>query len=323
MNDNFPDMFEKIAGFIAENDDFLVTAHFSPDGDAVGSVLAMGEMLGKLGKKRLIAIEGGLPEKYDFIDGKAAVVDPQAISNPGLCENAVILDAGSIKRIGTASKLVADGAGIVNIDHHISNDRFGNLAYVDSEASSTCEILYQLARYMEIPVDKDLASYLYVGIMTDTGRFRFANSTPRAFSICAELVACGAEPAELTDAVYYDLPRDYITALAKSLSSLGFHGDGRIALMEYLEAKEIEDAEGFIDFALGIREVKAAAFIRLIPDGRFKVSLRARDSLDVGAIAQSYGGGGHKKAAGFRYRGELETLKSGLVSTIISRLEEK
>jgi phosphoesterase RecJ-like protein len=125
---------------------------------------------------------------------------------------------------------------------------------------------------------------------------------------------------ELTEAVYFDLPRSYIEALGKSLYSLQFLGDGRLALMEYLDRDEIEDAEGFIDFAIGVKGVKSAVFIRSMEDGRFKVSLRARDSLDVREIAESYGGGGHTKAAGFRFRGSLDQLKFDLIRKILERL---
>ncbi len=322
MNDAHLSTFERAAKFIDDGDDFLVTTHFAPDGDAVGAALGMGVILTKMGKRFILAIDGGVSQKYDFLGEKESILDSSRVTIPGIFTNIIILDAGSYKRIGAVSEMVEPGAAILNIDHHISNDGFGDVACIDVEASSTCEILYNFARYLKLPVEKELASYLYIGVMTDTGRFRFANSTPRAFRICAELVECGADPAELTEAVYFDLPKDFIIALAKSLDTLEFHSEGRVAMMEYLEEKEIEDAEGFIDFALGIRKVLAAAFIRKMSDGRFKVSLRARDTLDVQDIAQSYGGGGHRKAAGFRYRGPLEKLKTDLLKTIIDRLNQ-
>jgi phosphoesterase RecJ-like protein len=175
---------------------------------------------------------------------------------------------------------------------------------------------------MKLKIPSEMASYLYLGIMTDTGRFRFSNTSTSALKTCAELIDLGANPRELAEAIYFDLPRSYIEALGKSLNSLQFFGENKLVLMEYLEKDEIEDSEGFIDFAIGIKGVKAAIFIRsMAEEGRYKISLRARDSLDVREIAESYGGGGHNKAAGFRFRGSLEQLKSGLVQKILERLE--
>jgi phosphoesterase RecJ-like protein len=320
---NYPSEFLKIAEFIKQNDDFLVTTHFNPDGDAIGCCLGFGELLKTQEKKFCVSIEGGLPEKYDFLRNKISLIDPLAIETKRKYENLVVLDAGSLKRIGRSADLVVENASILNIDHHLSNGGFGNVCYVDVTASSVSEIIYRLACYLEIAINPDMASYLYIGIMTDTGRFRFSNTTPSALRTCAELIEAGADAPMLTEALYFDLPRSYIEALGKSLSNLNFIAHGQLAMMEYLEPEEIEDAEGLIDFAVSIKGVKVAVFIRSMPDGRFKVSLRAREEFDVRRIAEAYGGGGHTKAAGFRYRGSLDNLKFDLIKDILSRFEEK
>lgn len=324
MKQIYPDEFKNIAKFIRERDDFLIATHFSPDGDAVGCCLGFGEILKALEKKYTLAIEGGAPEKYDFLPGVDGIFDPSAVESSRTFSNLVTLDVGSYKRIGAVSEMVAKKPDILNIDHHPSNSGFGDTAFIDSEASSVCEILFYLACFLEIPINRDLAAYLYMGIMTDTGRFRFGNTTPKALRTCAELVEFGADPTAITEKIYFDLPRSYIEALGKSLYSLQFFADNQLAVMEYHDVVQIEDAEGFIDYAIGIRGVEAAVFIRLIPDeGKFKVSLRGKGSLDVRGIAESFGGGGHTKAAGFRYRGSLKDLKENLLNTIISRLEVK
>jgi len=313
--------FKIAADFISSNDVFLVTTHQAPDGDAIGCSLGFAEMLKVLRKEFCISIEGGLPEKYDFLPDNIEIIDPLQGDIGRKFTHLAVLDAGSYNRIGQSIKLADDNPIILNIDHHPSNDGFGEVSYVDCEASSVSEIIFHLAEYMKIPVGKDMASYLYMGIMTDTGRFRFSNTTSKTFRTCAELLECGADPAYITEHIYFDLPRSYIEALGKSLYNLEYYGNGLFALMEYLEDKEIEDAEGLIDYALGVRGVRAAAFIRLLKDGRFKVSLRARDSLDVSKIAETYDGGGHTKAAGFRFRGSLSELKTNLTETILARLE--
>jgi phosphoesterase RecJ-like protein len=314
------EIFPKIADFLVDCDDYLITTHFSPDGDAIGSCLGMGELLKSLGKKYIIVLEGGLPEKYDFIGNKVTVFDSSAVEFDRRYSKIIILDAGDYKRIGKTANLIVENPRILNIDHHLSNNGFGEVSYIEGDASSVSEILFNLARFMKVHISAEMASYLYIGVMTDTGRFRFSNTSASALKTCAELVALGAKPMELTEAVYFDLPRSYIEALGKSLYSLQFLGDGRLALMEYLDRDEIEDAEGFIDFAIGVKGVKSAVFIRSMEDGRFKVSLRARDSLDVREIAESYGGGGHTKAAGFRFRGSLDQLKFDLIRKILERL---
>ena len=321
MNEEYPAVFKEIANFIEEYDDFLVTAHFSPDGDAVGSCLGFASILNASGKKATVALEGGMPDRYAFLTNPGHIIDPKDVERERKYKNVVVLDIGSYNRIGHVTRIVADEPNILNIDHHPSNDGLGKVSYLDGTASSVCEIIYYLAKYLKIDIDPNIATYLYTGIMTDTGRFRFSNTTPTAFCACGELVKCGADPATITESVYFDLPRENIVALGKALNSLTFHGDGRLAVMEYLESPEIVDAEGFIDFALGIKSAQAAVFIRVLSDDRYKVSLRARDALDVKAIAEKYDGGGHSKAAGFRYRGDLEALKKELVTVMLAGLD--
>jgi phosphoesterase RecJ-like protein len=216
---------------------------------------------------------------------------------------------------------VAENPSIINIDHHISNDGFGGVSYVEVNASSVCEILYRFVHYMDIPSNREIAFALYTGIMTDTGRFRFTNTTADVLNIAADMISCGADPAVIAENVYYNLDRNTIEALGKTLTSIEFYADDRLVVMEYHNPDELIDTEGFIDIAVGIKGVRAVVYIRLIPeDGRYKVSLRGRNGFDVRELAESYGGGGHQSAAGFRYRGSLIELKEKLISQIIAML---
>ena len=316
------DRWETVIDFIKAHDDYLVTSHYAPDGDAVGSVLAMGRILELLGKRSTLAIEGGVPEKYHFLPGSSNILNPLYVDIGNRFSTAVALDVGSYNRIGKVSELLTDSPKILNIDHHATNDGFGEVSIVDSEASSVSEILFRMVNYAGIPLDPVLSTTLYTGIMTDTGRFRFSNTTSEVFQICAELITAGADPERITEQVYYNLPRVYMEALCKSLGSLRFYRRGSIAVMEYLEPEEIEDTEGFIDFATSVKDVEAAVFIRAMKDGRFKVSLRSKNYLDVRRIAENYGGGGHTHAAGFRFRGGFDELKHGLLKILDERLSE-
>ena len=314
--------FRDISNFIGSENNFLVTAHYSPDGDAVASILGMCEILKVLGKTAAAAVEGGLPEKYDFLHSKISILDPLSVEVMEKFSRVIILDAGSYERIGKVKEYIQNPARIINIDHHLSNDGFGEINYIDAQSSSVSEILYRFAQFMKIEFTVELASYLYMGIMTDTGRFRFSNTSAHALFTAGELIKLGADPAWLSEGVFFDLPRSYVEILGKCLNSLEYFDDGKIAVMEYMERKEIEDAEGLIDIAVGTKGVKAAAFIRAMEDGRFKVSLRSRYEADVREIAEKFGGGGHQKAAGFRFRGGLDTLRFTIIKELSQRLKE-
>ena len=320
MSNKTPGSFKEIAEFIYSEDNFIITTHFSPDGDAIGSSLGLGEMLRIIGKKCRIAIEGGLPEKYDFLGCTLNVLDPSLVEIDKKHSNALILDAGTYNRIGRSNTMIEDTAKIANIDHHLSNDSFGFINYIDTTASSVAEILHGLAKFMKVDYSKNLANYLYMGLMTDTGRFRFSNTSPKALSAASELVERGADPSWLSEAIFYDLPTSYIKGLGKALSSLEYFEEGKIAVMEYLLQEQIEDSEGIVDIAIGTRGVAAAVFIRAMSEGKYKVSLRSRSHVDVREVAELFGGGGHRKASGFRFKGTLDDLKFRLIMEIGDRL---
>lgn len=320
MTEKYPKIFAEIDDYLKSKDDFLITAHYSPDGDAVGSCLGMAEMFRIMGKRFIVSLEGGLPEKYDFLDIDYRIYNPVNEESGRKFNNIIALDAGSFERIGQTKKYLDVEIDILNIDHHLSNDNFGHVNYIDADACSTSEILYNLAKYLKLNFNRKLALYLYMGIMTDTGRFRFSNTSSRALRASAELTDLGADPAYLADNIYYDAPKKYILTLGKCLNSIEYVHDGKIALMQYLEKDEIEDSEGLIDIAVGTRGVRAAAFIRSMEDGRFKVSLRARDTIDVRLIAEKFGGGGHQKASGFRFRGTLEELRKIVIEELSNRM---
>ncbi|MBC8278698.1 MAG: bifunctional oligoribonuclease/PAP phosphatase NrnA [FCB group bacterium] len=320
MSENTPGSFEEIAEFINSEDDFIITTHFSPDGDAIGSSLGMGELLRITGKKFRISIEGGLPEKYDFLGCTLNVLDPGSVEIEDKYSNALVLDAGTYDRIGRSKLMISDNAKIANIDHHLSNDSFGFVNYVDTTASSVAEILHGLAKHMKMDYSTEMANYLYLGLMTDTGRFRFSNTSPNALLTASELVTQGADPSWLSETIFYDLPKSYVKALGRALDSLEFFEDGKIALMQYMANEQIEDAEGIIDFAIGTRGVESAIFVRSIGDEKYKVSLRSRGRADVRQVAEIFGGGGHQKASGFRYKGDLEDLKFRLVMELAERM---
>ncbi|MFN3821964.1 MAG: DHH family phosphoesterase, partial [bacterium] len=215
-----------------------------------------------------------------------------------------------------AREMIDLEAEILNIDHHHTIEPFGSVNWIFPEASATCEILFYLFKGLNIPITTNEANALFTGILTDTGRFRFSNTSSEALRICAELVEYGVNPGWVTENIYYNFPAEQMKALGVALQHLEFYSGGKIALMEIPWAFATDDTEGFVEYATSIEGVMLGALITQMGPGEWKVSLRSRVSLDVSKVAKFFGGGGHKKAAGFKYKGELERLKEELVSVL-------
>jgi phosphoesterase RecJ-like protein len=299
-----------------------VATHFYPDGDAVGALLAFGGILDQLGRSYILAVDDACPVKYSFLPGFEKI---RNLKNDPLYKSFdrfVVLDAGALLRTGSAQKCIEPNARILNIDHHFTGDYYGDLNVVDTIASATSEILHDLTLSMGLKITPEMAQALYVGILTDTGRFRFANTTPHAFQVCANLVALGVDSGSITEQVFYNMPIEQVQALAKTLASIEMLDDGRICLAGLMQEDAVADTEGFVEHAASIKEVLLAGFYCEVEPDLFKVSLRSRCEVDVSAIATSYGGGGHRKAAGFRFRGKLELLKARLEVSLRRALAE-
>ncbi len=302
---------------IRDADEFLVTCHISPDGDAVGSVLAMVALLRALGKKATPVLPDPAPLRYRFIAGSDEIRVADELRDPPSFQAAVILDAGEFGRIGQVAPLITDGKRVINIDHHVSNDGFGNAAWIDAKAAATTEMLHRLYQEFRVTPEPDAAMALYVGIMTDTGRFRFSNTTAQTFATAAALVQQGANPALAAELVFYTTPKRTVNTLAKFLSRIELFDNGSISMSHINLAEKNIDTEGFVDHISAIHGVEVCALLRETHKDKFKLSLRSNsDDIDVSAIASTFGGGGHKKAAGCRMEGDLATVKKTILAAI-------
>lgn len=228
----------------------------------------------------------------------------------------MIVDAGGLERIGDVQSLIADDAVIFNVDHHLSNDRFGTVNFVDLESSATGELLFLLCREMGIAISPTLANNLYAGLLTDTGRFRHANTTSRVFRIAAELVDAGADVTPITNAMYFNIPAVDVLSVGAIYSTLELFEEGRISTMFARLEHLVEDPDSVVEIALSIRGVSTAALLMETTEGKIRVSLRSRHNVNVAAIAESFGGGGHAKAAGFRMKGTLESVRERLLPVL-------
>ncbi len=307
---------EQIRNFLLSNGDLLVVTHFSPDGDAIGSLLAFGGMLDQLGVGYILAIDDVIPEKYNFLPGYELIHNLSEEPINRVFNRIVILDAGALPRIGSAQSCIGKETKVLNIDHHYTGPYYGDINHVDVEACATAEILYDLCNQLGLEINQQIAYGLYVGILADTGRFRFSNTSSRALKICGKLVSKGVDPGWITENVYYNQPFESVQALSIALSTLELHHNGLVCLISLDSSYSTNDTEGFVEHAASIKGVALAAFIREMSEGLLKVSLRSRCRVNVAEVAGKFGGGGHIKAAGFRFVGR----KNDLVKKLLEEL---
>ncbi|HPT97185.1 MAG TPA: bifunctional oligoribonuclease/PAP phosphatase NrnA [Armatimonadota bacterium] len=278
----------------------LLACHVNPDGDTMGSALALGLALHSTGKEVTLVCADEVPLPYRFMPGSDSFL--RAVPEEAF-DVAVALDCDGERRLGSLAPAVRRAPCVIEIDHHTGTDRFGDIVAVDSTAAATAVLVYELIRLLAQPITADIATNLFVGIMTDTGSFRFANTRARSLRIAAELVDCGADPYQIADHVYETRSRGATLLLGQALNSLRLYQEGQIATAR-LTAEDFEsagasdaDTEGIVNHVRAIAGVQIALLLREI-NGKVRVSLRSREPVDVAEIAREFGGGGHRVAAG-------------------------
>jgi bifunctional oligoribonuclease and PAP phosphatase NrnA len=314
---------------LRQHEKFLLVTHEHPDGDALGSTIAMQAVLGALGKDSVMFIdpdEFPLPYEYRFLSLDGLVPAPPADA----AERALVfLDCGNIDRNPVAE--VPDGATVLNIDHHHDNTRFGTINHVDAGASCTAEMVWDLMRELAVEPTLPMAEALYVGLVTDTGRFMYRNTGPRAHVMAAELIAAGVDAFAVYRRVYEGVPIGKLALLARGLANVERHDGGaltitRLTAEDYRTSGAEESySEGVVDHLRALQGTIVAALVRdrlgVGQEGRQKVSLRASDDrVDVSAIAREQGGGGHTQAAGFSTSLGWDELTAFLRTQIAAQL---
>jgi bifunctional oligoribonuclease and PAP phosphatase NrnA len=320
---------ERVSAELRTRDRFLLTAHEGPDGDALGSLLGMHHLLTQLGKDSvmfLAAKEFPLPIEYRFLPLEEVFHEAPA----DMADRTVVfLDCGNIDRMPVDFLTEGDNLRI-NIDHHHDNTRFGDINLVDVEASCTAEIVYDLALLMGARITPEMAAALYVGLITDTGKFMYENTNSHTHRVAAELIDAGVEVDDIYRRLYEHVPLEKLRLVSRALEGIQRHCDDRLVLT-YITAADYEATgsgeemtEGVIDHLRSIEGTKVAAVVRDLADrGRAarKVSLRSSEGdIDVSAIARRHGGGGHKRAAGFSTDLELADLVAFLCEEVSTQL---
>ncbi len=295
---------------------FVLMSHVRPDGDAIGSQIALGFSLLAMGKSVRLINEDGLPENLTFLKGSDRIESPPA--GPLDVEVAIALDTATKPRLGDKALHAASKAKLwINIDHHISNPKYGDLNLIDATSPATGEILYDLIQALGMPLPEETRDAIYVAVSTDTGSFQYPSTTARTYEMAADLVRRGLDVGTINSLTYDDHPYRRLELMRALLNTLERTPDGVVAHWELREKTRIdlalrpEDSEGLIDVIRAIRGVKLALFFEELPDGKVRVSMRSKErALDVCRIATRFGGGGHALAAGIRMPGPLEAAKA-------------
>lgn len=311
---------------------FLITSHINPDGDAVGSSLGLTRVLRKLGKSSLVWLHDAVPGLYSVLPGSERVHTGIELPH-GFPENfdaVLVLECPSLERSGLAGPIRGAGLPVINIDHHLGNEPYGQVNWVDTAAPAVGVLVHRIAQALHLDLDPATADCLYLALVTDTGGFRHSNSTAVAFDAAAGLVREGATPDKVSMWLYDSRPESAVRLMARVLATLEMHAEGRVAMV-HLDQDMIAatgaqpgDSEGLIDFPRSIAGVQAVALLRQLEDGRWKASLRSRGAVNVERVARLRGGGGHQNAAGFTAGPEddLETLRAELVQALSAALSD-
>ena len=303
---------------------FLLTGHRNPDGDSIGSGLALVRMLESMGKKALVWNRDPTPSLYLPLPGSENIVTgptpPKGF--PEAFDYSVILECPTLDRTGLEDSLRL--LPLLNIDHHLGNDGYGVASWVDSDAPSLGEMLSRLAQALHLRLDAETATCLYLTLVTDTGGFRFSNASSSAFQAAADLVKAGALPEVVAGWLYESRSESAVRLLGEMLSSLQVYGEGAVAsaviseVMFTRAGADASDTEGLVDYPRSIRGVQKVALLRQVGSDCWKISLRSSGTYNVQQVAESYGGGGHRNAAGCLLEGNLDSVRQRIVNDLIN-----
>jgi phosphoesterase RecJ-like protein len=315
---------QRAAEVLREKGSFFLATHVRPDGDGLGAMLALAAVLRQMGKRVVVHAPEPAPRLYRFLPGIERLT-----SNIGAegCEVAVVVDCGSLGRLGPMAEWVSRHPLVINIDHHQTNSGFGHLRLVDAGACAAAEIVRRLIAELPWPLNPEVALNLYVAVVSDTGGFQNANTDRRAFELAAELVGPGVSPHDVARRLFDDYSLARLKLLGLALSRLESLDGGRLALVSVTRrmldeaGADLEESAGLINQLSGVAGVKVAALLAETEGEGVEVSLRSRDGVNVADIAEGFGGGGHPNAAGFAQEGRLPEVKRRLVAALEPALD--
>jgi len=321
-----PDSLASLQKLCQNHERFVVISHVRPDGDAYGSSLGLALSLQGMGKDVKVVNADGLSPLFEFLPGgKGLTATLPAAPEPDRLIIAV--DCADQKRLGAVFDQWQRSPD-VNIDHHVSNPGYAKLNLIDAESPATAQVLYEIITALKWPLTPEVAANLYVGIITDTGNFRYRQTTAQTFEIAAQLVKAGADPTDLAEACYQSYRAERLLLVAEVFKAIHFTDDHRVAWFcltpeMYARSGAIPDeTEGLIEYLQAVKTVEVAFLLESLPDGLTRASMRSRGTVDVQRICQEFGGGGHRLAAGLRAKLDPAALEKKLLDLIAKQLPE-
>ena len=310
-------MLSQVVELIEKKQKFGITTHIKPDGDGVGSSLGLCWLLQSLGKSAEVLVHGDIPVAYRSLPGADQIRDVDSID--AKYDAVFVIECSDLERPGIHG---LNNEFTVNIDHHATSEHFGTINWIDSTASAVGEMIYNLCKAIGGKITPEIAECVYMALVTDTGSFHFSNTTDRTLKVASELVKAGVKPAEVSEAVYNNYPWSRIELMRQVLDTVKRDESGQVAsLRQTLKMREVAgavdgDNNGFVNIPLSAREVLAVVYMREVGNDQYRVSLRSKGDINVARVAEKYGGGGHRNAAGLRIEGSWDEKERELVAAV-------
>jgi phosphoesterase RecJ-like protein len=309
MTTTLPELLQ-IVETIRSRARFVLSSHARPDGDSIGSQLAMAFALREFGKEAVVVNSDPAPGPLQQFPGVGDIVIARRVERAA--DAAIIMECGDLARTGVEG---LDRFLLINIDHHPGNTAYGAINWFDPDAAACGEMVYDIVRALGVPLTVDIATHIYLAILTDTGSFHYSNISPRTFDICRETLDAGVDPVRVARNVYDSNNMGRLKLFGAVLSAMQIDRTGRIAIV-YLDHEmaraaggTYEDTEGLINLPLTVKEIQAVVFFKQIEGDNYRVSMRSKADVDVSAVAKEFGGGGHKNAAGCTVTSPIDALQ--------------
>jgi phosphoesterase RecJ-like protein len=313
----------QIAAEIRKRQRFVVVSHARPDGDAIGSSLAMAYALKQLGKDVRVVSRDAPPPPLMVFPGVPEIVVTDQVDDPG--DAVIVMECGDLRRTGVAG---LEKGYVINIDHHPGNAMYGALNWFDLTAAACGEMVYELVVELGVPLTFEIATHIYVAILTDTGSFHYSNITPRTFELCRLCMEAGVQPPAVARSIFDSNNLGRLKLFGAVLSKMELDESGRIATV-YVDQKladdcggTYEDTEGLINLPLTVKEILAVVFFKEHGPGDWRVSLRSKGDIDINVVAKEFGGGGHKNASGCSAKGSYDALKKQFCELIMAEIDK-
>ena len=304
---------------------FLITSHARPDGDSIGSQLAMAYALDALGKQARIINADRAPDHYYEFPGMERIEIAPDVPADAAADAVIVMECGDLSRTGVRG---FEGRYIINIDHHVGNRMYGAVNWFDESAAACGEMVFDVIRALEVPLTFEIATHIYLAILTDTGSFHHSNITPRTFDICRQAAEAGVNPAAMARRIFDSNSFGKLKLIGALLDGMQLLDEGRLAVL-YLDDDMLDscgcthnDTEGLINLPLTAREIHAVVFFKVGPDGVLRVSMRSKYDVDVRVVANAFGGGGHKNAAGFTVTTPLDEVRGAILERVRQAIAE-